>query len=48
MLWFLGRAGQQLTNADVGANHQTELRELVEELAEGLDKQRGVATPLEA
>jgi hypothetical protein len=30
----------------LGANHQVEPGNLVGELAEGLEKQRGVATPL--
>jgi hypothetical protein len=28
----------------LGTNHQTELRNMVEELAEGLEEQRGIAT----
>jgi hypothetical protein len=29
----------------LAANHQTELRDPVRELAEGLEKQKGIATP---
>jgi hypothetical protein len=36
---LLGRFSQQLTNAD-GANHHTELRDPMKELAEGLEELR--------
>ena len=41
-MWlFLGRFCQQLTNADVDAwSHQTELRNLLGELSEGVEEQR--------
>ena len=46
--WFLGRSCQQLTNADVDAwSHQTELRNLLGELSEGVEEQRVIATSLE-